>query len=189
MFEIRIICDPADTDRITTALNGIFATGAVRRLPSRYTDMERLYVTADHRSLPQAQTRPQTWPTPEEAYATAPCITSEIGWTAYHAVGRPTGALLGREFWLRKAAVLDRIALGDAAQDLFSDACEAATDAARHLLDTDQAEGITDPRGYVRQEYAAWHKQEHRAELVAAGRCPNCQWPERDCNCAEHPDA
>ncbi|WP_406302820.1 hypothetical protein OHA61_10080 [Streptomyces sp. NBC_00885] len=238
MFEIRIICDPTDTDRITTALNGIFDTGAVRRLPSRYTDMERLYVTADHLAshddctvcagegtslwlTPEGteETRPCTgipyedmlaaglirrvgkaacgdadpklspWPTPDEAYATAPCITSELGWTAYHAVGRPTGALLGREFWLRRAAVLDRIALGDEVESVFGDACEAATDAARRLLDTDKVEEITDPRGYIRQQYATWRKQEQRAELVATGRCPNCQWPEHECNCADHPDA
>ena len=133
--------------------------------------------------------QPFPWPTPEEAYATAPCITSELGWTAYHAVGRPTGALLGREFWLRRAAVLDRIALGDEVESVFGDACEVAADAARRLLDTDKVEEITDPRGYVRQQYATWRKQEQRAELVATGRCPNCQWPERDCNCADHPDA
>ncbi|MCX4587059.1 hypothetical protein [Streptomyces sp. NBC_01481] len=207
MFELRIICDPADTDRITTALNGLFDTGSVRRLPSRHTDMDRLYVTADHRAshedctvcggegtslwfTPEGteETRPCTgipyedmlaaglirrngkaarpyvdadpklspWPSPETAYATAPCISIEIGWTAYHAVGRPTGALLGREFWLRKAAVLDRIALGDQAGEGFGDACEAATEAARHLLDIDRAEGIADPRGYVRQQYAQW---------------------------------
>ncbi|MER6612693.1 hypothetical protein [Streptomyces xantholiticus] len=109
---------------------------------------------ATDNSDPESQ--PLTWPTPEEAYATAPCITSEIGWTAYHAVGRPTGALLGREFWLRKAAVLDRIALGDDVESEFGDACEAATDAARRLLDIDQAEDITDLRGYVRQQYAVW---------------------------------
>ncbi|MFG2789973.1 MazG-like family protein [Streptomyces sp. NPDC048419] len=28
-----------------------------------------------------------------------------------------------------------------------------------------------------------------RAALIAAGRCPNCQWPAQDCNCADHPDA
>ncbi|WP_328674546.1 hypothetical protein OG905_21045 [Streptomyces sp. NBC_00322] len=111
---------------------------------------------ADHRP----QTQPETWQTPEEAYATAPCIPSEIGWTAYNAVGRPTGALLGREFWLRKAAVLDRIALGDENGEAFGDACEAATEAARRLLDLDRAEGITDPRGYVRQQYALWAKNQ-----------------------------
>lgn len=37
MFEIRIICDPADTDRITTGLNTLFETSPVRRLPARHT--------------------------------------------------------------------------------------------------------------------------------------------------------
>ncbi|WP_328546696.1 hypothetical protein [Streptomyces platensis] len=36
-------------------------------------------------------------------------------------------------------------------------------------------------------EEGAQHNQ--RAELVAAGRCPNCRWPDYQCNCAEHPDA
>ena len=110
---------------------------------------------------------------PDRAYALAPSITSELGWTAYHAVGRPTGALLGREFWLRRAAVLDRIALGDEVESVFRDACEAATDAARRLIEFDRSgEGdyhgapywpdhpgtTADPRRYVRQEYAHWAK-------------------------------
>ncbi|WP_432058820.1 hypothetical protein [Streptomyces sp. bgisy022] len=48
MFEIRVICDPADTDRITTALNDTFTTGAVRTYPTRDGKHLRLYVTADH---------------------------------------------------------------------------------------------------------------------------------------------
>ncbi|WP_406862510.1 hypothetical protein ABZO31_19490 [Streptomyces sp. HUAS MG47] len=165
MFEIRIICDPADTDRVTAALRSVFMTGAVRKHPTRDGQRTRLYVTADHR--PPSE----TWPTPERAYAKAPSIVSEIGWTASEAVGRPTFALLGREFWLRKAAVLDRIALDDNNASVHTDADEIALTAALRLLDIDRdgdgdyhgapywpehPRALADPRGYVRQEYAHW---------------------------------
>ncbi|WP_241518616.1 hypothetical protein [Streptomyces sp. CB03238] len=76
---------------------------------------------------------------PDEAYAKAPSIISEIGWTAQKAADRPFGTTLGREFWLRKAAVLDRIALADEADGLHSDAGEVAMEAARYLVETDKA--------------------------------------------------
>lgn len=47
-FEIRAICDPVDTDRVTTALSRAFATGALRQYPTRDGERTRLYVTADH---------------------------------------------------------------------------------------------------------------------------------------------
>ncbi|WP_199881092.1 hypothetical protein [Streptomyces kebangsaanensis] len=53
MFEIRIICDPNDTNRITAALNGAFTAGAVRTYPTRDGQRTRLYVTADHRPEPR----------------------------------------------------------------------------------------------------------------------------------------
>jgi hypothetical protein len=34
MFEIRIICDPSDTDRVTKTLAEAFATGPVRQYAS-----------------------------------------------------------------------------------------------------------------------------------------------------------
>ncbi|MEW2084177.1 hypothetical protein [Streptomyces sp. NPDC005283] len=95
------------------------------------------------------------WPTPEEAYALAPSISSEIGWTAREAIGRPTYGWLGREFWLRKAAVLDRIALTDHAP---GDAGEVAIEAARRVIELDAANPVVDPCGYVRQQYAHWAK-------------------------------
>ncbi|WP_055688582.1 hypothetical protein [Streptomyces prasinus] len=49
VFEIRVICDPADTERITTALNDTFTTGAVRTYPTRDGKHLRLYMTANHR--------------------------------------------------------------------------------------------------------------------------------------------
>ncbi|MFF0062664.1 hypothetical protein ACFYRC_14085 [Streptomyces sp. NPDC005279] len=135
----------------------------------QFDDMAEAAVTADQR--PDTE----TWPTPDTAYAKAPSIISEIGWTAEQAVGRPTGALLGREFWLRKAAVLDRIALRDEAENVDSDATEVANDAARRLLDrngddrlaqtgyadvTPDTRAVADLRGYVRREYALWAKNQ-----------------------------
>ncbi|ROQ32396.1 hypothetical protein EDD98_1380 [Streptomyces sp. PanSC19] len=151
MFEIHIICDPDDTDRVTTALSATFTTGAVRRSPTRDGVRTRLYVTADHRPAPESE-----WPAPETAYAKAPSIISEIGWTARTAADRPFGGETSREFWLRKAALLDRIALGDEVAPAVSDAAEVAVEAARRLMDVDGAAVICDPRHYVRQQYAHW---------------------------------
>ncbi|MFF0091377.1 hypothetical protein ACFYSF_15675 [Streptomyces canus] len=147
MFEIRAICDPDDTDRVTTALKTAFTTGEVRQYPTRDGKRTRLYLTADHRPAPQ------DWPTPEQAYANAPGINSEIGWTARFLADSACFTELGREFYLRKAALLDCIALLDE-PDAFGDATEAADAAALYLLDLDQPGVICDPRAYVRQQYA-----------------------------------
>ncbi|WP_338671600.1 hypothetical protein V1460_01265 [Streptomyces sp. SCSIO 30461] len=48
MFEIRIICDDHDADRIKTALAEVFDTGPPRLYPARDTRRTRLYITADH---------------------------------------------------------------------------------------------------------------------------------------------
>ncbi|MCX5226277.1 hypothetical protein [Streptomyces sp. NBC_00233] len=103
-------------------------------------------------------TRPakQDWPTPEQAYAKAPSIVSEIGWTARTATERPFGTEASREFWLRKAALLDRIALDGSTAHFTHDATELAAGAARRLMDVDDAAVICDPRHYVRQQYTLW---------------------------------
>ncbi|WP_433919254.1 hypothetical protein OIE50_27965 [Streptomyces canus] len=98
-------------------------------------------------------TAPQDWPTPEQAYANAPGINSEIGWTARFLANSACFTELGREFYLRKAALLDRIALLDE-PDAYGDASQAADAAALYLLDLDQPGVICDPRAYVRQQYA-----------------------------------
>ncbi|MET7692081.1 hypothetical protein ABZT06_29565 [Streptomyces sp. NPDC005483] len=147
MFEIRAICDPDDTDRVTTALKAAFTTGEVRQYPTRDGKHTRLYLTADHRPTPAH------WPTPEQAYATAPGINSEIGWTARFLADTACFTELGREFYLRKAALLDRIALLDE-PGTVGDATQAADAAALYLLDLDQPGVICDPRAYVRQQYA-----------------------------------
>ncbi|MFE5037875.1 hypothetical protein [Streptomyces sp. NPDC056683] len=154
MFEIRIICDPADADRVSAALTAAFTTGPARQHPTRDGQRTRLYLTADHRP------EPEPFPTPEEAYALAPSIISEIGWTARTAADRPFYDRLNREFWLRKAALLDRIALSDETDSDTSDAADLATRAAHRLIELDDAATISDPRHYVRQQYAAWAKHQ-----------------------------
>ncbi|MFE9648186.1 hypothetical protein ACFYO0_29530 [Streptomyces sp. NPDC006365] len=147
MFEIRVICDPSDTDRVVAALDSTFTTGTVTVYPTRDRTRNRLYVRADHRTVSES------WPTPEQAYANAPSLNSEIGWTARTLATAECFTELGREFYLRKAALLDRIALyGES--DGFHDDTETAVAAALFLLDIDQPGVICDPRAYVRQQYA-----------------------------------
>ncbi|MEU6669502.1 hypothetical protein [Streptomyces sp. NPDC046727] len=157
VFEIRIICDPADTDRLTTALDKAFVTGAVRAYPTRDGKRTRLYATAAYRH------DPEPFPAPEAAYTLAPSIVSEIGWTARTLATTECFTELDRDYYLRKAALLDRIALLDEPVLLGGgESTETALAAAVMLLDTDwphiapdlaeQAE--QDPRGYVRQQYA-----------------------------------
>ncbi|MFJ2610264.1 hypothetical protein ACIO13_35685, partial [Streptomyces sp. NPDC087425] len=107
---------------------------------------------------------PTSWPPPEQAYATAPSILSEIGWTVRAAADIECFGELEREYYLRKAALLDRIALlDDPGMADGGDATDTALAAALMLLDTDRT-GMdprladlaeSDPRGYVRQQYAA----------------------------------
>ncbi|MEW1686564.1 hypothetical protein ACIQOF_01760 [Streptomyces sp. NPDC091265] len=101
--------------------------------------------------------------TPEAAYATAPDITREITWVSYTA--RDFTQLTDpREYWLRKAAVFDRIALAER-QRTFIVAGSSETDAAaalladvnaRRLIDHDRATTTDAPRDYVRNAYARW---------------------------------
>lgn len=104
---------------------------------------------------------PQFWPTPEQAYAHAPRLMREIGWTMRPA--RATGPFTDptRRDCLRKAALFDRIALIDD-PDCQSDASQVAHDTARFLVDLDDAHVNGDPRAYVRQQYALTHTADHR---------------------------
>ncbi|MDC0774034.1 hypothetical protein [Streptomyces sp. HD] len=173
MFEIRVICDPTDTDHVVAALDRTFTVGTVTVWPTRDRKQHRLYARAEHRS------EPESWPTPEDAYALAPSIISEIGWTTRTVAGADCFTELEREFYLRKAALLDRIALLDEPDEPCGDAEENALAAATYLLDIDQAHpdftvpdhAAMHPRGYVRQQYAAWHQHEQRSDHVT----PDCR--------------
>jgi hypothetical protein len=48
VFEIRVICDRADADRISQTLADSFDTGPARQYPTRDGKRVRLYFTADH---------------------------------------------------------------------------------------------------------------------------------------------
>jgi hypothetical protein len=49
VFEIRVICDPDDADRVSQTLAAAFDTGPARQYPTRDGKRTRLYLTADHR--------------------------------------------------------------------------------------------------------------------------------------------
>ncbi|MCX5267521.1 hypothetical protein [Streptomyces sp. NBC_00199] len=142
MFEIRIICEPADSDRVADALETAFKAGRVTVFPTRDGKRQRLYLTADHAEV---------WPGPEQAYADAPSIHSELDWIAHTLGTTACYSKLERGFYLRKAAVLDRIALADGA-DYRDD--DTAYIAAKFVVVLDDAHADCDPRAYVRQQYA-----------------------------------
>lgn len=142
MFEIRIICDPADSDRVTDVLETAFKTGRVTVFPAADGKRQRLYLTADHADA---------WPEPEQAYATAPGILSELDWIARTLAAAGCFTALERGYYVRKAAVLDRIALADGADRLDDGTAHTA---AKSLVELDDARADCEPRAYVRQQYA-----------------------------------
>jgi hypothetical protein len=118
-------------------------------------------------------------PTPETAYANAPSCTREISAVVSMAAdrigARRTGPALttatDREFWLRKAALLDRIAISDGTDNAITAAAESACRLAE--FDREHPDMVAGPHGpeaiewdpshrpYVRQEYAALHHTPH----------------------------
>jgi hypothetical protein len=52
MFEIRVICERDDAERIGQILAAAFDTGPARHYPTRDSKRTRLYFTADHRPEP-----------------------------------------------------------------------------------------------------------------------------------------
>ncbi|MFE4717451.1 hypothetical protein ACFRLW_13680 [Streptomyces sp. NPDC056728] len=154
MFEIRVICDLADTERISDALTTSFTTGPVRQHPTRDRQRTRLYVTAKHR------THTGPWLTPEEAYAFAPSVISEVGWVVEQVATHPATTRMPRDFWLRKAAVYDRMTLQDEAAGSVSAAADVATETGERLMRLDEAAIVCDERAYVRQQYAHWIKHQ-----------------------------
>ncbi|WP_444971235.1 hypothetical protein [Streptomyces sp. SAI-25] len=167
MFEIRIICETPDRENVVTGLRSQFNIGRVRSSFSLTSGGERLYITAD---LPAAN----PWPTPEKAYAEAPGVGYELEVTREILTDTPLHPDLNREYWLRRAAALDRMALGLAPGHDATP--ETALDAAINLMDLDSTAGLgpsgyangpyhpdhpesaRNPRGYIRQEFAIWHK-------------------------------
>ncbi|WP_405804863.1 hypothetical protein [Streptomyces sp. NBC_01187] len=113
-------------------------------------------------------------PSPETAYSNAPRILREIAWVTGATADKAFGVPMGRAFWLRKAAVLDRVALAEEetyAPEVAAPAVETAEEAAGQLADFDHTHYTTrgpikpllNPPGrsyrpYVRQEYLAWLK-------------------------------
>jgi len=107
--------------------------------------------------------------TTDTAYANAPSIAWEISWVLRALRKYPLSHGIDREFWLRKAALLDRIALREETTltpDAAADAVTAAGRAARQLADYDASfHGLSfrgeelatdeDFRAYVRRQYEA----------------------------------
>lgn len=106
---------------------------------------------------------------PTAAYADAPSLLAEIRWVAVQS--RSVRDAMNREFWLRKAAVFDRIAIKEAATSASESASRTsattAARAARQLVEYDAVHiGLSlrgtdlatdeDCRAYARQEYSAW---------------------------------
>ncbi|MGW7403421.1 hypothetical protein ACWGI9_06755 [Streptomyces sp. NPDC054833] len=51
MFEIRVICEPDDADRVSRTVAVAFDTGPARQYPTRDGKRTRLYFTANHRPI------------------------------------------------------------------------------------------------------------------------------------------
>ncbi|MET8980425.1 hypothetical protein ABZX85_32945 [Streptomyces sp. NPDC004539] len=149
MFEIRVICDPDDTDRVTAALADAFALNSVRDYATRDGKERRLYITAGHSALRSTLSddliehrRAQSHP----AYTGAPGLREETEWLISQAnTGRSD-----REWWLRRAALDDRFHPGGQADYV-----------ARALIALDGATETDNPRDYVREQYGKW--REHYA--------------------------
>jgi len=105
---------------------------------------------------------PQEWPTPSEAYADAPHPRDEFDWLISQAhLGKRD-----REWWLRRAAVVDRRSAFIPPDHHLRD--EQALELAHFLIELDGATVTGDPRAYVRQQYAAWRQQEQQRPRTAA---------------------
>jgi hypothetical protein len=144
MFAIRIICAPSDTDHVVTALDGAFNAGTITVQPTRDGKQNRLYLYADHKAAPG--NGPTQWPG-FEVYAAAPDAAGELDWLCERQPHERD-----REWWLRRAALTDRMAAGLTPGCIATE--EQALDIARRLIDLDQTAVICDPRAYVRQQYA-----------------------------------
>ncbi|MDH2388163.1 hypothetical protein QCN29_05035 [Streptomyces sp. HNM0663] len=115
-------------------------------------------------------TEPQIDPT--VVYAAAPGLIAEMCWVTEQARERRFGTEPGREFWLRKAALLDRIAIQESttySADVAADAVAVAGAAALRLAEYDAGHSGVSLRGlelatgddcrlYVREQYREWNR-------------------------------
>jgi hypothetical protein len=147
VFEIRVICATDDTDRIVKALDGAFTAGPITVHPTHDGKQNRLYLYADHTDTPIPPL--SEWPGVTEAYAAAPDAQSELNWLCDREPHERD-----REWWLRRAAVVDRMACGLTPGGIATE--EQSVDVARRLMELDETAVICDPRAYVRQQYARW---------------------------------
>jgi hypothetical protein len=148
VFEIRIICEPADTDHVVAALDGAFNAGTVTVYPGEDGERNRLYLRADHKRTPEPEVT-EEWPNAPQAYAAAPEHGSELEWLN-------TTEDRGREWWLRRAALTDRMAHGLIPG--YTASTRDAFNLASRLMSIDRAFVGCNPRAYVRQQYALWAK-------------------------------
>ncbi|WCD97518.1 hypothetical protein PGH47_18305 [Streptomyces sp. HUAS 31] len=146
-FEIRIICDPADRLHVVAALDDAFNAGTVTVYPTQDGEKNRLYVRADHKHTPERDVT--QWPNAIQAYTNAPEAATELEWLL-------TNEDQGREWWLRRAALTDRMAHGLTPGHTAS--TSNALDLASRLIYLDDAFVACNPRAYVRQQYALWAK-------------------------------
>ncbi|MGW2518707.1 hypothetical protein ACWC09_17165 [Streptomyces sp. NPDC001617] len=151
MFEIRVICDPTETEPIVAALDRTFTVGTVTVYPTRDRKRNRLYARADHQ--PATPEPAEDWPTPEQAYANAPDPRQEFDWL----MAQAHAGKRNREWWLRRAAAVDRRSAQLPPGGRYRD--EHALELAHFLMELDGVETICDPRAYVRQQYARWAAQ------------------------------
>jgi hypothetical protein len=107
--------------------------------------------------MPQTtDTTPKETTTADDVYAQAPPIEREIAALAQLSERHSHERALPREFWLRKAALVDRIALAETAAhgpELAKPAIRAAEAAAVQLIAYDAKHRN---REYVRHAYRVW---------------------------------
>lgn len=140
MFEIRVICDATDVDRLTNTLNSVFITGRAVVHPARDGKRVRVYLDAEQREI---------WPDPEQAYTDAPKVRSELAWLSEREPHERD-----RVWWLRRAALTDRMAYGLTREGVATE--EQALNVACRLMSLDGAPLLCDPRAYTRQQYVHW---------------------------------
>ncbi|MCH6161557.1 hypothetical protein [Streptomyces marispadix] len=106
--------------------------------------------------MPQTTDTTRRKGSPTDVYAEAPSIEQEIAALAELSERHEQDPALPRAFWLRKAALVDRIALAEAATygpELAKSAIQAAEAATVQLIAYDAKHGA---REYVRNEYRTW---------------------------------